>query len=108
MSISESQSFPQVAAAEPSKSFQLEPAHVTMRDGCAYTGDSRTAMYDAIGKGEVEAVKEGKRTLLVFESLKRRVAARKPAVIGAGDERFRKLRSMGPRNTRRRRKRKAK
>lgn len=37
-----------------------------MRDGCAYTGDSRTAMYDAIGKGEVEAVKEGKRTLLVF------------------------------------------
>ena len=38
----------------------IEPANVTMRVGCAYTGDSRTAMYDAIGKGEVEAVKEGR------------------------------------------------
>ena len=50
----------------------LEPAHVTFRVGCAYTGDSRSAMYDAIAEGKVEAVKEGNRTLLVFESLKRR------------------------------------
>jgi hypothetical protein len=73
---------------------QIEPANVTMRDGCAYTGDSRTAMYDAIGRGEVEAVKEGKRTLLVFASLKRRVASRKPAKIGKGDPQFRALRSL--------------
>ena len=96
---------PQIAG---SKSFPLEPAHVTLPDGCAYTGDFRTTMYEAIANGEVEAVKEGNRTLLVFESLKRRVAARKPAVIGAGNEKFRALRKMGPKNTRRRRKRKAK
>jgi hypothetical protein len=72
---------------------QVEPANVTMRDGCAYTGDSRTVMYDAIGKGEVEAVKQGRRTLLVFASLKKRVASRKPATIGAGDPQFRELRS---------------
>ena len=65
-----------------------------MRAGCAYTGDSRTRMYEAIGNGEVEAVKEGRRTLLVFESLKKRVAARKPAIIGAGDPKFREMRNM--------------
>lgn len=86
------------------KSFPIEPANVTMRVGCAYTGDSRTAMYDAIGKGEVDAVKEGRRTLLVFESLKRRVAARKPAQIGAGDPKFRELGKMGGRARRRKRK----
>jgi hypothetical protein len=86
------------------KSFPFEPAHVTMRHGCAYTGDSRSAMYEAIAKGEVEAVKEGKRTLLVFESLKRRVAARKPAVIGAGNPKFRELRKLA---TKRRHRRKA-
>jgi hypothetical protein len=63
------------------KALGIEPAHVTMKTGCAYTGDTRSRMYEAIGKGEVEAVKEGRRTLLVFESLKRRVAARKPAKI---------------------------
>jgi hypothetical protein len=84
----------------------FEPAHVTMRTGCAYTGDSRTRMYEAIANGEVEAVKEGRRTLLVFESLKKRVAARKPAIIGAGDPQYRAMRDMAG-NTRRR-KRKAK
>ena len=73
---------------------QIEPAHVTIRDGCAYTGDSRTRMYEAIAEGKVEAVKEGGRTLLVFESLKRRVASRKPAVIGAGNEKFSQLQKL--------------
>jgi hypothetical protein len=86
---------------------QIEPAHVTMGEGCRFTGDSRTTMYEAIGKGEVEAVKSGRRTLLVFESLKRRVASRKPAAIGAGDQKFRELRKLAG-NTRRRRRRKAK
>ena len=84
------------------KSFPIEPCHVTLAVGCAYTGDSRSAMYDAVAKGEVEAVKSGRRTLLVFESLKRRVAARKPAQIGAGDPKFRELGKMGGRTRRRR------
>lgn len=83
---------------------QIEPAHVTVRDGCAYTGDSRSAMYDAISKGEVQAVKEGRRTLLVFASLKARIAARKPAVIGTGDPKFRELRKLAGQTRRRRRK----
>lgn len=83
----------------------FEPAHVTMRVGCAFTGDSRTRMYEAIKSGQVEAVKEGRRTLLVFASLKKRVAARKPAKIGAGDPQFQAMRKLAPRNTRRRHKR---
>ena len=83
---------------------QIEPAHVTIPVGCAYTGDSRSAMYEAIGKGEVEAVKSGSRTLLVFESLKRRVAARKRAAIGVGNEKFRELRKLAKPKRRRRRK----
>ena len=54
-------------------------------------------MYNAISEGKVQAVKEGKRTLLVFESLKQRAASRRPAVIGAGDkstEKFRQLREL--------------
>ena len=86
----------------------LEPANVTMRQGCRYTGDSRSGMYDAIGAGLVDAVKEGKRTMLVFASLKRRVAARKPAAIGKGDPKFRELRKLANPNRRRRHKRKAK
>ena len=80
----------------PEHHHHIEPAHVTLNVGCAYTGDSRSSMYGAIAKGEVEAVKNGRRTLLVFESLKKRVAARKPALIGIGDPKFRALRSMGP------------
>ena len=58
------------------QSFQLEPIHVTIRVACAITGDSRTRIYEAIKNGEVDAVKDGKRTLLVYESLKRRAAKR--------------------------------
>jgi hypothetical protein len=73
---------------------QIEPVNVTLAVGCAYTGDSRTVMYDAIAKGDVEAVKQGRRTLLVFASLKKRVASRQPAKIGKGDPQFRELRSL--------------
>jgi hypothetical protein len=83
---------------------QIEPFHLTIRDGCAYTGDSRTRMYEAIAADKVEAVKEGGRTLLVFESLKRRVASRPRAVIGAGNEKFRNLQKLAKPKRRRRRK----
>ena len=75
----------------------IEPVHVTLRVGCAYTGDSRSAMYNAISEGKVQAVKEGRRTLLVFESLKQRAASRPLAVIGTSDksnEKFRQLREL--------------
>ena len=89
------ESISRVAAAKAN----LEPVHVSISDGCAYTGESRTRMYCAVAKGKVRAVKEGGRTLLVFEDLKKRVAERQPAVIGVPDEkaeeiRFRKLREL--------------
>jgi hypothetical protein len=61
--------------------FPLEPIHVTIPVGCYVTGDSRSEMYQAIKNGEVEAVKKGKRTLLVYESLKHRPAKRPRAVL---------------------------
>jgi hypothetical protein len=83
----------------------IEPAHVTLPVACAYTGDSRSVLYKAIGRGEVEAFKEGNRTLLVFESLKKRVAARKPATIGAGDPKFRELHRLSQASPKRRKRR---
>jgi hypothetical protein len=86
------------------KSLQLEPIHVTLRNGCRYLGKSKSWMYGKIAQGKVEAVKEGSSTMLVFESLKRLAAARPPAVIGKGNPKFRELRKLV---TRRHRKRKA-
>jgi hypothetical protein len=83
---------------------QIEPAHVTIRVGCAYTGDSRSRMYEAIGEGKVRAVKEGGRTLLVFEDLKKRVADRPRAVIGTGNEKFSQMRKLASPKRRRGRK----
>jgi hypothetical protein len=82
---------------------QIEPVHLTVRDACTFSAYSRSKLYEAIAMGKIAAVKEGSRTLIVFDSLKKQIAARKPAVIGAGDPKFRALRKMGPVNTRRRR-----
>lgn len=85
----------------PEHHHQIEPAHVTVRDACAFSAYSRSRLYEAIGRGEIEAVKEGTRTLIVFNSLKKQIAARKPAVIGAGNPKFRALGKMGGRPRRR-------
>jgi hypothetical protein len=91
---------PQVATGN--KSPVIEPAFVTMSDGCRYLAVSRSKMYSDIAEGLVDAVKEGRRTLLVFSSLKKRGESRKPAAIGAGDPKFRALRDMAEKTGRRR------
>jgi excisionase family DNA binding protein len=53
----------------------IEPVTVTIKDAERLTGEGRSTIYLAIGRGEIEAVKSGSRTLIIFESLKRRVAA---------------------------------
>jgi hypothetical protein len=83
---------------------QIEPAHLTVRDACAFSAYSRSRLYEAIGRGEIAAVKEGSRTLIVFESLKKQIASRKPAVIGVGNEKYSQMRKLAG-NTRRRQKR---
>src|SRR5262245_29672910 len=54
----------------------IKPIHVTVPDGCVVTGESRSAIYDAIKNGELTAVKDGHRTLLIYAELEARCAAR--------------------------------
>ena len=61
----------------------LEPEVVTIKAGCDFLAVSPAEMYRLLGRGEVEAVKAGKRTLLKVPSLKARVASLPPAKIKA-------------------------
>ena len=49
----------------------LEPAFVTIPAGCDFLGLKQASVYRLIGRGEIEARKSGKRTLLTVASLKR-------------------------------------
>jgi hypothetical protein len=81
---------------------QIEPAHLTVRDACAFSAYSGSRLYEAIARGEIAAVKEGSRTLIVFDSLKKQIAARKPASIGVGNKKFREMRKLANSSMRRR------
>ena len=61
----------------------LEPLTVTISQTEDLTGESRSQIYNRIGRGEYEAVKAGRRTLVIFESIKRRIAALPRAKIKA-------------------------
>jgi hypothetical protein len=51
------------------------PIMVTIPDAMRLTGWGRSKIYGDIGNGELEAVKDGNRTLIIYESILRRVAA---------------------------------
>jgi hypothetical protein len=68
----------------------LEPALVTIQQGCDYLAISPAEMYRLLGLGKVEGLKAGKRTLLTLASLKARAASLPPAVIKAPTRRKRK------------------
>jgi hypothetical protein len=59
----------------------LEPLTLTIVETQHVTGESRSQIYARLGRGEYEAVKSGSRTLILFESVKRRIAALPPAKI---------------------------
>jgi hypothetical protein len=61
----------------------LEPLTVTIPQTERLTGESRSQIYNRIGRGEYDAVKSGSRTLIVYESIKRHLAALPPAKIKA-------------------------
>jgi hypothetical protein len=62
----------------------LEPYAVPIPEARRLRGnESRSALYDAIGRGELTAIKRGTRTLIVVESIRRSMAALPPAQIAA-------------------------
>jgi hypothetical protein len=52
----------------------LEPLTVTVQQVEWLTGESRSQIYKRIGRGEYEALKSGQRVLILYESVKRRIA----------------------------------
>jgi hypothetical protein len=53
----------------------FEPLTVTIPRAAAITGESRSKVYELIGLGVYEAVKSGARTLVLYQSIKRRMAS---------------------------------
>lgn len=46
---------------------------LTIKDAAAASGLGATKLYELIGKGKIQAVKEGRRTLILAESLRRHI-----------------------------------
>ena len=69
----------------------IEPLALTIEQTQQATGESRTQVYARIGTGEYQAVKSGRRTLIIFESIKRRIAALPPAKIKPPRPRARRI-----------------
>jgi predicted DNA-binding transcriptional regulator AlpA len=61
----------------------IEPLTLTVEQTVQATGESRSKIYELIGTGEYEAKKAGSRTLIVYASIKRRIAALPAAKIKA-------------------------
>jgi hypothetical protein len=53
----------------------LRPLTVGIKDAKILTGIGRSSIYEAIGRGELDAVKDGDRTLITMASIERRQAA---------------------------------
>jgi excisionase family DNA binding protein len=58
------------------------PLSYTIAGAVAATGASRTRIYDALARGELEARKAGRRTVIEAEALRRWVASWPRATFG--------------------------
>jgi excisionase family DNA binding protein len=63
------------------KMSELEPLAVSINEAARLIGISRGSVYGAIARGELEAVKDGGKTKIIYASLKRREASLPPAQI---------------------------
>ena len=52
----------------------LEPLAITIEETSRLTSESSTQIYNLIAAGELEAVKAGRKTLVIFASVKKRIA----------------------------------
>jgi hypothetical protein len=59
----------------------VEPITVTIEQTEKLTGESRSQIYNRLGRAEYTGVKSGRRTLIVYESIKRHIASLPPARI---------------------------
>jgi excisionase family DNA binding protein len=64
----------------------VSPMAYTMSEACAAARIGRTTLYQAIGAGELRAVKRGKRTLILVNDLRRYIEGL-PAVERRADDR---------------------
>jgi hypothetical protein len=61
----------------------IEPIACTIPRTSHLTGESRSKVYELLGDGTYTGVKAGRRTLILYESIKRRFAALPRANIAA-------------------------
>jgi hypothetical protein len=52
----------------------IEPLTVTFDEAMRITGETRSQLYNLIAAGQIDAVKSGTKTLVVYASLKKRLA----------------------------------
>jgi hypothetical protein len=76
----------------------IKPFAVPIPEAQRLLGDKgRSPLYEAISRGELRAVKDGNKTLIVLESIERYMAALPPAKFDS--ERFRSLQSLSQKGT---------
>lgn len=61
----------------------VEPLALTIPNAVAASGFSRTELYRQLAAGNIRAVKAGKRTLVLADSLKKHLASLPPATFNA-------------------------
>jgi hypothetical protein len=59
----------------------VEPLALSIKRTAEISGESRSRVYEHIGSGAYQAVKSGGKTLVLYESVKRRLAGLPPAKI---------------------------
>ena len=52
----------------------LEPLTITVNEAVRVSGRSRSEIYRNLASGKIKAKKDGKRTLILFDSLKQSIA----------------------------------
>jgi hypothetical protein len=62
-----------VGAMSDKEQETLEPLAISIEEAVRVSGESKSRLYELIGDRQIEARKSGRRTLVVFASLKQRL-----------------------------------